>query len=336
MALTITVTKVGAGTLAERTFSREARSKGITFGSVEDADVSVMEFREDHAVLERREDGYWYRDNSGMGFSLNGIRHEGNSAARVTDGNRLMTAGLVIEFKRSVVPIRPEAAAPTGETRVLTPTGTHTSLQAMSHAAMKDLSRYFVGEGNFTSIGEVRRFKTLLKLFVEIGIEWMSTTLHGRAEFQDQFSAPVTQLYHQTLNPLKGMRDLSSIALYLLDWREDRDIEKIKLTMRNAFNDMVKHQMGMLAGVKALVETIQQKLDPEKIQEKAGGGLFGGGSKKAWEIYSDMYAETFAESSRLFNEVIYPSIRQGYIFSHDSSDVVHPTQLEGKPEPENG
>ncbi len=39
-------------------------------------------------------------------------------------------------------------------------------------------------------------------------------------------------------------------------------------------------------------------------------------TKRAWEIYVVKHREMFEENSKLFNEVIYPSIRKGYLASH--------------------
>lgn len=318
MALKVTISKVGRDeVLSELSFGKEARSRGILFGSTPDCDINVFELKEEHARLERTPQGYVYRDVGGSGFAIDGEKFEGLSQIKIKDGTRLLTSGVVVQFKRETSEARPESQAPSGRTQLVTPTGTQTSLQAMAHAALKDLSRYFLGEGHFKSPGEIRRFKALLQLTLEVGIEWMSSTLHGRSEFQDQFSAPVTQLYHRTLNPLKGMENISTIAGFLLDWREERDIEGIRTTLRDAFDDMVKHQVGLLAGVQHFVEVLTDRLNPDRIKSEAGSGLWSN-SKKVWDRYEELYGSTFAESSKLFNELIYPSIRKGYIFSHDN------------------
>ncbi|MCB9893618.1 MAG: hypothetical protein H6839_04140 [Planctomycetes bacterium] len=317
MALQITVSKAGKSeVLGEYVFGREKRFEGLRFGSAPENDITAYELEEEHAQLTYGPNGYFFRDTCGKGFAVDGKRYEAGSEFHVKDGTRLLSAGLVFEFKRSTKPARTERDVPTSTRMISTETGNQTSLQAMAHAALKDLSMYFIGEGFFKTPGEIRRFKALLQLTIEISIEWMSSTLQGRAEFQDQFSAPVTQIYAHTLNPVKGMQDLSTIASFLLDWRDERDLEKIKQTMRDAHTDMVKHQTGLLAGVQRFVEVLQDRLNPERIKEEAGSGLLSG-SKKAWDRYSELYGDTFAESSKLFNELIYPSIRKGYIFSHE-------------------
>jgi predicted component of type VI protein secretion system len=310
MALVVAVSRTGsAESLGEHTFGKEARSKGIVFGSGPLCDVVVEDLKDEQARLEKRADGYYFVDLSGDGFTVDEIWHEGGADFRVGDGTVIACGPMDFTFKRAVKPQRTQVIRPTQT--ITTDSGTHSNLQAMAHGALRELSRYFVGEANFESAGEIRRFKAQLQLTLEIAMEWMGKALRGREEFKDQFSAPVTQIFSRNLNPVKKKSDITTIANYLLDWREERDIEGIKESLRDAFNDMVKHQIGLLAGVQQFVTDLQQKLDPNKIEEEAGKG------KKAWQRYTELYADTFTESSKLFNELIYPSIRKGYIFSHD-------------------
>jgi len=309
MALLVAVSQADTGEpVAEQTFGKEARARGISFGSAGDNDVVIEALREHHAVLARRADGYYFQDVGGEGFHADDKSFEPGSDYRISAGTRLITRGIAFEFKRAATP-------PRDKTRVVMAQDVK-GLPTETLKAYRELSRYFIGESAFETEDEVKRFTALLKLTLEIAMEWMGRALRGRSEFQDQFSAPVTQLYARSLNPLKKMQDISSISSFLLDWREDRDIESIRDTLREVFTDMVKHQMGMLGGFQQVLSDLQQKLDPQQIEKDAGGGLLGGG-KKAWNRYRELYSETFAESSKLFNDLIYPSIRKGYIFSHE-------------------
>jgi hypothetical protein len=310
MALVVAVSRADTdAAIGEHLFGKEARSKGVLFGSAPSCDVILAELKDEHARLVKRADGYYFVDVGGDGFTVEDIWHEGGSELRVGDGTRISSAGLVFEFKRAVTPQRTRVFRPS-ET-IATEGGTSTSLQAAAHGELRELSRYFISEANFETPEEIKRFRTLVQLTLEIAMEWMGQALRGRAEFQDQFSAPVTQIFSRNLNPVKRMQDITTIANFLLDWRERREIDSIRDTLRDAFNDMVRHQVGLLAGVQQFVTDLQQRLDPQQIEEEAGKG------KKAWQRYTELYADTFAESSKLFNELIYPSIRKGYIFSHD-------------------
>lgn len=302
MALKLTVTKADTGaTIAEQVFGKEARARGINMGSDAANDLVLPGTQPKHARIERRPAGYFLMDLTA------------GSAISITDGTQAKIGDYLLRIGRSETPKRDEAA-PAAVIDASAPVG---GVTATCHSSMSELSRYFLGEGAFMSEAEVKRFADLLKLTLEVAMEWMGKALRGREEFKDQFSAPLTQLFARSLNPVKKGQDIADIANFLLDWREDRDIESVKESLQHAFRDMAKHQVGLLAGVQQFVTDLQTKLDPQKIAQDAGGGLLGGGAKKAWARYEQLYGETFVESSKLFNELIYPSIRKGYIFSHD-------------------
>jgi predicted component of type VI protein secretion system len=310
MALVVAVARVDTGESAgEHTFGKEARARGVTFGSSDACDVVVDGLKPEQARLEKRTEGYFFVDLSGDGFTVDDIWHEGGAEYRVGDGSSILCGPIRFNFRRGQQPQR--AFAPSTAESVTTQTGTHTTLPLLALSALRELSSRFVGEANFQSAAEIRRFGKQLELTLEVAMEWMGKALRGRAEFQDQFSAPVTQIFSRSLNPVKRKSDITAIANFLLDWREDRDIEGIRESLREAFKDVVNHQIGLLAGVQQFVGDLQQRLDPSRIEDEAGKG------KKAWQRYTQVYADTFAESSKLFNELIYPSIRKGYIFSHD-------------------
>jgi predicted component of type VI protein secretion system len=311
MALKVVVSRTGSTQpVSEHIFGKEARSRGICVGSGPDNDVVLNTLPEKAGRIERQKAGYYYVDvGSKVGYTADGVVKLSGTSFQVTEGTRIGLGEFTLVFKRGETPRR-EAVVPTA------PTGTADTLQSAAYTLVSDVSKYFIGEGNFQNVGEVERFGTLMKLTLEIAMEWMGRALKGREEFKDQFSAPLTQIFARSLNPVKQGQDITQIANFLLDWREVRDLNEIKGSLQHAFQDMARHQMGLLAGVQQFVSDLQQKLDPTQIEKDAGSGIFGG-AKKAWERYAQMYGETFAESSKLFNELIYPSIRKGYIFSHE-------------------
>lgn len=309
MALKVVVTKAGSPEpISEHSFGKEARARGIAVGSNDDNDIVLPEAAPKHGRIERQDNGYFFVDlDSGKGFQSGGKDVGSGGKAIVTAGTKLTVGEHHIEFMRGETPKRKSApiSVEAGE------------IETSCRNMMSDVSHHFLGEGSFADKEEVERFGDLVKLSLEIAMEWMGRALRGREEFKDQFSAPLTEIYARSLNPVKSKgQDITQIANYLLDWREDRDLDEIRGALQHAFQDMAKHQMGLLAGVQQFVSELQTKLDPRRIEENAGGGLFGN-AKKAWEMYGELYGETFAESSRLFNELVYPSIRKGYIFSHE-------------------
>ena len=322
MALKVIVTKAGSTeAISEHVFGKEARARGISVGSSDDSDIKLETASPNEGKVERQSSGYVYVDlGSRDGYQADGRQQDPGTKFQVTVGTKIGIQDWTLEFARGETPKREPVAQVISEV-VAAPD----DVNAAAYKLISEVSQYFLGEGHFHTVEEVERFGGLIRLTLEVAMEWMGRSLKGRDEFKDQFSAPLTQIFARSLNPVKKGQDISQIANFLLDWREERDLEEIKGSLQHAFQDMAKHQMGLLAGVQQFVSELQQKLDPVSIEKDAGGGIFGG-AKKAWERYADLYGETFAESSKLFNELIYPSIRKGYIFSHE--DI----QSDDKPE----
>ena len=310
MALKIVVSR-GEQPISEHIFGKEARARGVAVGSADDNDICLEGLPPHHGKVEKSAKGYQYRDvGSGTGFTSQEGKYATGATCQVTDGTKLSVGDFTLLFTRGEAAPRSKSSA-----TAIIDLASRGGLPGTALKAMSELSTHFLGEGTFENDAELKRFQELLRLTLEVAMEWMGRVLKGREEFKDQFSAPLTQLFARSLNPLKKGTDITHIANFLLDWREEREIEGIRGSLQHAFMDMAKHQMGLLAGVQNFISELQQKLDPVKIEKEAGGGLFG--NKKAWERYTQLYGETFAESGKLFNELIYPSIRKGYIFSHD-------------------
>ncbi|MCZ7604539.1 MAG: hypothetical protein M5U25_00410 [Planctomycetota bacterium] len=312
MALKVVVSKSGSTQpVSEHIFGKEARARGISVGADPANDIVIDGAPAQAGRIERQPGGYFYVDlGGGVGYTADGQLKETGTKFQVTEGTRIGVGGFTLAFLRGETPRR----EPVVEAAPDAPAAT--DLQSAAYKLVSEVSQHFLGEGNFRTIEEVERFGALMKLTLEVAMEWMGRSLKGREEFKDQFSAPLTQIFARSLNPVKKGQDITQIANFLLDWREARDLDEIKGSLQHTFQDMARHQIGLLAGVQQFVSDLQQKLDPVQIEKTAGGGIFGG-AKKAWERYSEVYGETFAESSKLFNELIYPSIRKGYIFSHE-------------------
>ena len=186
------------------------------------------------------------------------------------------------------------------------------------------LSAQFVGEGVIETAEQAELFGRMLASVLELTFDWISKSLRGRHEFEDQFSADLSMIFSKEKNPLKGGGGPADMGRYLLDWRLARDPKAIRDALDNAFKDLTMHQLGLLAGVQESLSAVLKRLDPKMVEqearEKGGGGMFASAEKRAWKHYSDVFHEIFAENSKLFNELIYPNVRKGYLALHDNQE----------------
>jgi len=189
---------------------------------------------------------------------------------------------------------------------------------------LNDLSVQFVGEEKIETPEQAELFVKMIASVLELTFDWISKSLRGRREFEDQFSADLSMIFSKEKNPLKGGGGPADMGRYLLDWRLARDPKAIRDSLDNAFKDLTMHQLGLLAGVQESLSAVLKRLDPKAVEqeakEKGGAGLFASMEKRAWKRYSDVFHEIFAENSKLFNELIYPNVRKGYLALHDNQE----------------
>lgn len=189
---------------------------------------------------------------------------------------------------------------------------------------LNDLSMQFVGEEKLETPEQAELFVKMVASVLELTFDWISKSLRGRREFEDQFSADLSMIFSKEKNPLKGGGGPGDMGRYLLDWRLARDPKAIRDSLDNAFKDLTMHQLGLLAGVQESLSAVLKRLDPKSVEqeakEKGGAGLFASMEKRAWKRYSDVFHEIFAENSKLFNELIYPNVRKGYLALHDNQE----------------
>jgi predicted component of type VI protein secretion system len=190
------------------------------------------------------------------------------------------------------------------------------------HKVLSDLSTQFVGEGKLETAEQTEMFGKMMANVLELTFDWISKSLRGRKEFEEQFSADLSMIFSKEKNPLKGGGGPGDMGRYLLDWRLARDPKAIRDALDNAFKDLTMHQLGLLAGVQESLSAVLKRLDPKIVEqegkEKGMGGMFASAEKRAWKRYSEVFHEIFAENSKMFNELIYPNVRKGYLALHDN------------------
>ncbi|HUR38203.1 MAG TPA: type VI secretion system-associated FHA domain protein [Planctomycetota bacterium] len=187
---------------------------------------------------------------------------------------------------------------------------------------MSDLSAQFVGEEKFETAEQAELFGKQLSNVLELTFDWISKSLRGRKEFEEQFSADLSMIFSKEKNPLKGGGGPGDMGRYLLDWRIPRDPKGIRDALDNAFKDLTMHQLGLLAGVQESLSAVLKRLDPKVVEQEGKdmgkGGFLASSEKRAWKRYSEVFHEIFAENSKMFNELIYPNVRKGYLALHDN------------------
>ncbi|MEZ6186381.1 MAG: type VI secretion system-associated FHA domain protein [Planctomycetota bacterium] len=188
--------------------------------------------------------------------------------------------------------------------------------------AINALAKRHGGFDGFTSAEEVTRFFRLADQSLELMFEWIVNTLSARKTFEEKFSAKVTRFFGLDSNPIKHALTPNQAGRYLLNPSEARDPGQIKQNLAEAFRHLSVHQLSLVAGIQSALKAAVEQLDPDKIEARAShwlGGSFKRG--KAWDLFKETYQGLLDNDSKLFNEVIYPNLRHGYLAAHETQGI---------------
>ena len=312
--------------VSDHTFTRPV----ITVGRSPECDLVLpgdeVRVSRQHVRVERREGGYLLVDmGSRNGTLLNDQPIVPSSTHPLNEGDvvKMGTVEMVIEavvlddrvedkagaIRKSVHTDRREGEAIRSDPR-----------EAAALRAMQSVSKHFLGRDDFQTPEQLTAFGELIRVSLDILLEGLFQTLSARKEFEGEFDANVTMAFQREANPIKMMQELERFKSFPVDWTGTPDVMEVKDSLERAIKDVSQHQMGLLAGMQQVLEAIIKRLDPMEIEKAAAAkaSLLGRMNKSriAWQEYLDTYSEFLAESSKLFNEMIYPNLQKGYLLSH--------------------
>ncbi|MBZ0134859.1 MAG: FHA domain-containing protein [Planctomycetes bacterium] len=335
--------------VSEHTFTRSV----ITVGRSPECDLVLpgdeLRVSRQHVRIERREGGYLMVDlGSRNGTLLNdnliapSSTHPLNETDVIKMGTVEVEVANVILDDNTKDKVRAIRKGSNTSGRRAAPVGASDPREAAALRAMQSISNHFFGKdpaaGQFTSPEQITLFGELIRVSLDILLEGLFQTLSARKEFEGEFDASVTMAFQRDSNPIKMMQELERFKTFPLNWQENRDVLEVKDSLERAIKDVNQHQMGLLAGMQQVLEAIIKRLDPIEIEKTAlsKGGLLGrmSRSRLAWQEYLETYSEFLAESSKLFNEMIYPNLQKGYLLSHkDKTRIMQSAQnLQAKAE----
>jgi type VI secretion system FHA domain protein len=134
--------------------------------------------------------------------------------------------------------------------------------------------------------------------------------LIARSEMRKEFEAEErTMVAARDNNPLKLMGDPQEAMDFLFDpaQRNEGFLEPVQ-AIGDACEDLRAHELALMAGMRSAIMGALRRFDPqvlEKTFEKAGGGGFSLGSRKAkmWELFIAHQQKLSQEAQEDFNKV---------------------------------
>ena len=206
----------------------------------------------------------------------------------------------------------PQPAAPVQVDVVVGETGA----QPMAPDPLREL---FAGLG-VPALGPAARTPQQLRVLGELLRALVDGTLEllaARSVAKRELGAGVTQLVTRHNNPLKFSPDADA-ALALLLGPPQRGFMAPVAAVRDAFGDLRAHQIAVLAGMRAALEAVLARFDPQTLEQRlAPAGLWeqllpANRKAKLWEQYGERYAEIVGEVEDDFEALFGRAFLQAY------------------------
>lgn len=141
--------------------------------------------------------------------------------------------------------------------------------------------------------------------------------LVARAALKREMRADVTMIVARENNPLKFSPNVDVALKHLLGAPTPGFMGPTD-AMRDAFDDLRAHQLGVMAGMRAALDGVLARFDPAvlegKITKRGGlGGLLPSGRKaQLWEQFQQLYTQLSAEAADDFQALFGRAFREAY------------------------
>lgn len=141
--------------------------------------------------------------------------------------------------------------------------------------------------------------------------------LVARAALKREIRAEVTMIVARENNPLKFSPSVDVALTHLLS-PPARGFMPAAPAMRDAFDDLRAHQFGFVAGMRAALEGVLKRFDPEQLEGKLTqksviNSLLPATRKaKLWELFQELYGQISEEAAEDFHELFGKEFLRAY------------------------
>ncbi|MDE2565111.1 MAG: type VI secretion system-associated FHA domain protein TagH, partial [Burkholderiales bacterium] len=171
---------------------------------------------------------------------------------------------------------------------------------------------------------------TLLGQLLRESLRGAVELLVARAALKREMRAEMTMIAARENNPLKFSPSVE-VALQHLLGPPAPGFMPAAPAVRDAFDDLRAHQLGVMAGMRAALDGVLQRFDPAQLEGKlthrsAIASLIPSTRKaRLWELFQELFSQLQAEAQDDFDELFGKAFRRAY---EDQLD-----RLQGEPGP---
>ncbi len=141
--------------------------------------------------------------------------------------------------------------------------------------------------------------------------------LVARAALKREMRAEMTMIVARENNPLKFSPSVE-VALQHLLGPQSPGFMPPAPAVRDAFNDLRAHQLGVMAGMKAALDGVLQRFDPQQLESKltrksAISSLIPSSRKaRLWELFQELFTQLSSEAQDDFDELFGKAFLRAY------------------------
>jgi len=210
------------------------------------------------------------------------------------------------------LPIEPEVDLLVGETGDAQP-------PPSTAAAPPDLAAALLrGLGLSHGVGplgpeQAERVGALLRAMTAGTLELLTARMVAKREL----GASATQLRTRENNPLKFSPDVDAALSHLVGPAERGFLEP-RIAVQEAFDDLRAHQVALLAGMRAALESVMSRFDPAVLEKRLARGsalenlIPANRRARLWNAYSDEYARIVSEIEDDFDALLGNAFLKAY------------------------
>jgi FHA domain-containing protein len=133
--------------------------------------------------------------------------------------------------------------------------------------------------------------------------------LQARATLKQALRADLTVIGARNNNPLKFVPDGQTALVQLLAAQPVRGFMAPRQAMRDAYDDLLAHQIGFLAGMRAAMHGLIGRFDPKALEQRLASksvldAMVPGARKgRLWELFNSLYSEVAREAEDDFDRL---------------------------------
>jgi FHA domain-containing protein len=181
---------------------------------------------------------------------------------------------------------------------------------AIAEAGERLMTAFYAGAGmpEQPAQAPTPEFMHLLGELLAITAQGTVDLMQARAATKHELRAQVTMIAPQANNPLKFAPDGQAAMAQLVGKRFAGFMPPVE-AMRDAFNDLRAHQVGMTAGTRAALREVLERFAPEQLEQRItrqsllDAVLPAARKSRLWDLYTDMYQQIKNEAEDEFHSL---------------------------------